>query len=110
MPVGIAAAPVNNEKLELARGPDAVPSEGVLEEVVERLGVTGTGAADDGGAAEDGGAADDGGGRADSRGTEENGGRDGAWEAESARLLSGGVLLGDDEENDGTGEGAMSLD
>jgi hypothetical protein len=50
LPVGRAAAPVNNEKLELGRGPEAVPSEGVLEEVVERLGVTGGGGEADEGA------------------------------------------------------------
>ncbi|KAL5119995.1 hypothetical protein ACEQ8H_002093 [Pleosporales sp. CAS-2024a] len=41
LPVGSAAAPVKKEKLELACGPEEVSSEGVLDEVVERLGVTG---------------------------------------------------------------------
>jgi hypothetical protein len=61
LPVGSAAAPVNCEKLELDRGADAVPSDNVLEEVVERLGVTGGGGeADDGRTGgEKGGAADD---------------------------------------------------
>lgn len=64
LPVGSAAAPVNNVKLELDRGADAVPSDDVLEDVVERLGVlSGGGKVDDGRTnGEEGGGADDCGG------------------------------------------------
>jgi hypothetical protein len=70
LPVGSAAAPVNDEKLKLDRGADAVPSDNVLEDVVERLGVIGSGGeADDGRrGGEEGGAADDCGGREEGEG------------------------------------------
>tara|TARA_R110002003_G_scaffold135_13_gene12600 strand:- start:2188 stop:2541 length:354 start_codon:yes stop_codon:yes gene_type:complete len=86
--VGKAAAPVNCEMLELGRGAEAVPSEGALEGVVERLGVTGGNddAITGGG---EGGATDD------CWGDEEGAGGGDTREAESARLLSGGALLGD---------------
>lgn len=74
LPVGSAAAPVNNVKLELDRGADAVPSDDVLEDVVERLGMTGGGGdADDGRTSgEEGETADDCGGGEEE---EEEGGR-----------------------------------
>lgn len=76
--MGSAAAPVKYEKLELAAGPDAVPSNVVLEDVVERLGVTGGGGAAEDGTPDDG--TSDGGGTGaaeDSGGAKEEAGADG---------------------------------